>query len=255
MSCPFHSIKLRKCKCQWTLLFVSNPELSRVCKSWRWQRVPHGKMAQGQDGTQTARVLWHAGRVQHGSYDTDSRVQHGILWRGRQGEAAHGTLAIPQLEVAWLPTWLFLPHIWLQTFLNLQDQDSTWEQRMNTDNWWHLMLFCHLHGLKKPSKHRLDSHLVPFSEKNNFLSMIYKNLDAGIHSSSKARWRRLFLNGFVALVALASDICPPHYPCQALLHFFLQKHLSDPINLPPLHCSCTSTTPFKILFLTTSQYC
>ena len=35
-------------------------------------------------------------------------------------------------------------------------------------------------------------------------------------------------------IRLSSAICPPHYPHWALLHFFLRKDLSDPINIVTL---------------------
>ena len=85
---------------------------------------------------------------------------------------------------------------------------STWELGIRTGMWF---CFATLMFLKCPSKH----------------SIMFK-----------IRSTRLG-NGMVVLVTLlhwcatiSSDICPPHYPHQALLHFFLQKHLSDPINLP-----------------------
>ena len=41
-------------------------------------------------------------------------------------------------------------------------------------------------------------------------------------------------SGLDVHIRLSSAICPPHYPHWALLHFFLRKDLSDPINIVTL---------------------
>ena len=89
----------------------------------------------------------------HCTTSQDAALQH----------MTRGTLAVPQLEVAWLPTSLFLPAIWPQTSLPsiFETKVSTWELRMGSGgivcsfviftvsncqanaNWIHVLFYFH----------------------------------------------------------------------------------------------------------------
>ena len=104
-------------------------------------------------------------------------------------------------------TWVFLSTICLQTSLAFIFTWKHFNMRTGDEN-WHLILFCHPCG---------------FHNAHQSINLSSTRLDNGIV---------VVVTVLHCCATISSAICPAHYPHQALLHFFLQKHLSDPINPP-----------------------